>query len=112
MKTRLAAIALILPLLAFGPQERTDLTHWALVVGISDYIHFDDSEGGDLPGAEHDARRIRDVLVMRGGFPEDNVRMLLNQEATKAAIEEGITEWLRHEAGPGGNTGVFHAPFL
>lgn len=109
MKTRLATIALTLPLLAFGPQERTDLTHWALVVGVSDYIHFDDVEGGDLPGAEHDARRIRDVLVMRGGFPESNVRMLLNHDATKAAIEEGITEWLVGNARPGDNVVIFYA---
>lgn len=102
-------MVLILPLLAFGPQERTDLTHWALVVGISDYIHFDDVEGGDLPGAEHDARRIRDVLVMRGGFPEGNVRMLLNQEATRAAIEEGITGWLAQNARPGDNVVIFYA---
>lgn len=53
-----ATMALTLPLLAFGPQERTDLTHWALVVGISDYIHFDDVEGGDLPGRR--ARRATD----------------------------------------------------
>ncbi|MCH1570982.1 MAG: caspase family protein [Longimicrobiales bacterium] len=109
MKRRLATVALTLPLLAFGPQERTDLTHWAFVVGISDYIHFDDTEGGDLPGAEHDARRIRDVLVMRGGFPESNVRMLLNQDATKAAIEEGITGWLVQNARPGDNVVIFYA---
>jgi len=105
----MATMALTLPLLAFGPQERTDLTHWALVVGISDYINFDDVEGGDLPGAEHDARRIRDVLVMRGGFPESNVRMLLNQEATRDAIEEGITDWLVGNARPGDNVVIFYA---
>jgi len=108
-KAAFATMALILPLLAFGPQERTDLTHWALVVGISDYIHFDDVEGGDLPGAEHDARRIRDVLVMRGGFPESNVRMLLNHDATRDAIEEGITEWLVGNARPGDNVVIFYA---
>lgn len=112
MNRRLAAfatMALALPLLAFGPQERTALTHWAFIVGVSDYIHFADEEGGDLPGAEHDARRIRDVLVMRGGFPEENVRMLLNHDATKAAIEEGITGWLVQNARPGDNVVIFYA---
>ena len=104
-----ATMSFVLPLLAFGPQERTDLTHWAFVVGISDYINFDDEEGGDLPGAEHDARRIRDALVMRGGFPEGNVRMLLNQDATKEAMEEGITGWLVENARPGDNVVIFYA---
>ena len=44
-----AALATV-PLLAFGPAERIASTHWAVIIGISDYIHFDDVTGGDLPG--------------------------------------------------------------
>ena len=106
---RILAMAAALPLLAFGPQERTASTHWALIVGISDYIHFEDVEGGDLPGAEHDARRMRDALVVARGFPEDNVRMLLNHDATKAAIQEGVTGWLVQNARPGDNVVIFFA---
>lgn len=106
---RILAMAAALPLLAFGPQERTASTHWALIVGISDYIHFEDVEGGDLPGAEHDARRMRDALVVARGFPEDNVRMLLNHDATKAAIQEGVTGWLVQNARPGDNVVFFFA---
>jgi hypothetical protein len=95
--------------MAFGPQEQAALTHWALLIGISDYINFDDVEGGDLPGAEHDARRIRDVLVLKGYVPEANVRLLLNRDATRAAIEEGITGWLAQNARPGDNVTIFFA---
>ena len=105
----IAIMIAVLPLLAFGPEERTALAHWAFIVGISDYINFDDVEGGDLPGAEHDARRIRDVLVMRRGFPEENTRVLLNHDATKAAIEEGVTSWLVKNARPGDNVVIFFA---
>ncbi len=105
----MAALLAALPLLAFGPQERATLTHWALLIGISDYIHFEDVEGGDLPGAEHDARRIRDVLVMKGYVPEQNIRLLLNGAATRAAIEESITEWLAQNARPGDNVTIFFA---
>ena len=105
----LVTMATILPLLAFGPQERTASTRWALIVGISDYINFDDVEGGDLPGAEHDAWGMRDVLVMARGFPEENIQMLLNHDATKAAIEEGITGWLVQNARPGDNVVIFFA---
>jgi hypothetical protein len=106
---RILTVTAALPLLAFGPQERTASTHWALIVGISDYIHFEDVEGGDLPGAEHDARRMRDALVVARSFPEDNVRMLLNHDATKAAIEEGVTGWLVQNARPGDNVVIFFA---
>lgn len=109
---RLGAVVTMLgvvPLLAFGPQERTAATRWAFIVGISDYINFDDVEGGDLPGAEHDARGVRDVLVMRGHVPAENVRLLLNQDATREAIEEGITGWLSENARPGDNVVIFFA---
>jgi hypothetical protein len=105
----MTAISAVLPLVAFGPQERTAPTSWALLIGISDYIHFEDVEGGDLPGAEHDARRIRDVLVMKQYVPEENVRLLLNRDATRAAIEESITGWLVENARPGDNVTIFFA---
>ncbi len=104
-----AAVLAVLPLMAFGPQERTALTHWALLIGISDYIHFEDVEGGDLPGAEHDARRVRDVLVMKQFVPEENIRLLLNRDATRAAIEEAVTGWLASNARPGDNVTIFFA---
>lgn len=110
--TRLALVAAVsaaLPLPAFAPQAQTAPTHWALLIGVSDYVHFADVEGGDLPGAEHDARRVRDVLVMRGFVPEANIRMLLNHEATRAAIEEAITGWLVQSARPGDNVTIFFA---
>ncbi|MCA9298553.1 MAG: caspase family protein, partial [Phycisphaerales bacterium] len=103
------ALAAVVPLLAFGPADRIEPTHWAFIVGISDYIKLQDVEGGDLPGAEHDARGIRDVLIMKGRIPESNIRMLLNQEATRAAIEEGITGWLATNARPGDNVVIFFA---
>lgn len=105
----LAAMAATLPLLAFGSSDRVAGTHWALLIGVSDYIHFDDVEGGDLPGAEHDALGVRDYIVMHEGFPESNVRLLLNHDATKAAIRDGITGWLRENARPGDNVVIFFA---
>lgn len=106
---RLGVMAAVLPLLAFGPRDRMAPTHWALVVGISDYIHLGDGEGGDLLGAEPDARRVRDVLVMARGFPEENVRLLLNHDATKAAIQESVTGWLVENARPGDNVVIWYS---
>lgn len=105
----IVVVLAVLPLMAFGPQERTTLTHWALLIGISDYINFADVEGGDLPGAEQDARRMRDVLVMKGYVPEQNIRLLLNRDATRAAIQSAITGWLADNARPGDNVTIFFA---
>ncbi len=106
----LAAIAAVLPLLAFESAARPAApTQWALVIGVSDYVHCEDVEGGDLPGAEHDARAIRDVLVARWGFAPENVRLLLNGEATRAAIENEITGWLGGSVQPGDNVVVYFA---
>ncbi len=105
----LMAALTVVPLLAFGPADRIAPTHWAVIIGISDYIHYDDVTGGDLPGAEHDARGVRDVLLSKYGFPADNIRMILNQEATRANIEAALTEWLPERARPGDNVTVFYA---
>ena len=76
-----------LPLLAFGPARTQAPSHWTVIIGISDYINFTDEEGGDLPGAENDARGMRDVLVSKYNIPSDNILMLLNHDATRAGIE-------------------------
>lgn len=106
---RLCLMAATLPLLAFGPQERVVSTRWAFIVGISDYINLGEGEGGDLAGPEQDVPRMRDVLVQRYGFPEENVRTLVNHDATKAAIEEGITGWLVQNARPGDVAFIYYS---
>lgn len=94
----LAAVALFV---AFGPPERTAPAKWAVVVGISDYIHFGDEIGGDLPGAANDARAVADVLVNKYGFAPDNVRLILDHSATRERIRAEMTEWLPSVARPG-----------
>ena len=95
-----AVMAAALPLLAFGPYEQAAPTQWALLIGISDYINFEDVEGGDLHAGASDARLMRDVLVMRWGVPEENIRLLVDHQATRAAIQESVTGWLADNVGP------------
>ena len=99
----------VVPLLAFGPARTQAPEHWAVIIGISDYINYTDEQGGDLPGAENDARGMRDVLVSKYGFTEDNILMLLNHDATRAAIEGALTEWLPERVEPGDHVTVFYA---
>lgn len=46
MNRPLAVVLTAVPLLAFGPSERVAPARWALIIGISDYIDFDDETGG------------------------------------------------------------------
>ncbi len=94
----LAAVTLFV---AFGPPERTSPAKWALVIGISDYTHFGDEIGGDLPGAANDARAIADVLVNKYDFAPGNVKLVLDGAATRARLETEMTEWLPSMARPG-----------
>ena len=107
----IAVLLAIVPLLAFGPDEgRSTPTHWALIVGVSSYINFPkDQPGGFLPGAENDARSVRDMLVSRFHVPQDHIRMLLSHQATRAAIKDGITDWLVKNARPEDNVVVYFA---
>ena len=74
---------------------------WAVLVGINDYIEYVDEPGGDLRGAERDARSIRQVLVERWKVPPENIHMLLNRDATREAIRKSFQEWLGQRVKPG-----------
>jgi hypothetical protein len=67
---------------------------WAVIVGVSDYQHFEDEIGGDLPGAVNDARAMQQVLTARWGFRPENIRMLLDDGATRENIRVALTQWL------------------
>lgn len=81
-------------IVAAGPPERTTPQRWGVIIGISDYINFGDEIGGDLPGAANDARAMADVLVHRYGFAPDNVRLVLDHDATRDRIQREMTDWL------------------
>ncbi|HVE75124.1 MAG TPA: caspase family protein [Mycobacteriales bacterium] len=60
---------------------------WALLVGITNYRTVADTVGGAA-----DARLVRDVLL-RNGWRSDRIRLLVDNDATGAAIADGLT-WL------------------
>lgn len=102
-----AFVLAFVPLVALAAADRVGgmrhraPTRWALIVGINDYIFFEDEAGGDLRGAVPDARAMRDVLIYRYGFPPENIRTLLDRAATRDAIKAQLTEWLPSVAQPG-----------
>ena len=54
---------------------------WALIIGINKYENVQ-----KLDFAADDAIAMRDILIKSFNFPEDNVTILLNEEATKVHV--------------------------
>ena len=74
------------------PNER-----YALLVGIDDYP----GSGNDLRGPVNDVSLIHDVLTSRFGFAEENILTLIDEQATRANVANGIVQHLG-QAGPDG----------
>jgi hypothetical protein len=70
---------------------------YALLVGISNYPGVD----SDLRGPVEDVDLMRDVLIDRYGFPEYNIVVLTDEEASRAGIANAFVRHLG-QAGPEG----------
>jgi hypothetical protein len=95
-------LTLILFVAAAGPAAAA---RHALLVGIDDYTGARPAGGGgarrftNLAGAVRDARDLREMLVTSFDFPPERIRLLVDREATRAAILAGLEELAA--AGPG-----------
>ena len=67
------------------------LNAYALIIGIGNYRHIP-----QLKKATTDAQDLRDVLV-QGGYPESQVSLLLDDQATTGAISDRL-DWLTRRA--------------
>ena len=82
---------------------------WAVVVGISSYKNIPPE--GQLRFAHRDAEQLAAFLRTPGGggFPASHIKLLLNQEATVAAIRTAIGTWLVRSVEPDDVVYVFFA---
>ncbi|MHC3129498.1 MAG: DNRLRE domain-containing protein [Candidatus Bathyarchaeota archaeon] len=62
---------------------------WAIIVGVGDY---EDNEILDLDYTDDDAIDLCNKL--REVWPEDHVKLLVDEDATKSNIESAIKDWL------------------
>ena len=62
----------------------------ALCAGINDYP----GEGSDLNGCVNDAKAWAELLIDKYGFPSTDVKVLLDSQATKSAILNGLKQLL------------------
>jgi hypothetical protein len=71
------------------PPPGPEANKWAVVIGIADY----QGRQNDLWHPDEDAKEMREALINNYGFPEDNIKTLLNRKATASAILDAI-DWL------------------
>jgi len=69
---------------------RTEAAKRALLVGVNRY----DKESQNLQGCVNDVRGMQELLTTRFGFPAENIRVLLDDQATKKGILEAFQSWL------------------
>ena len=94
---------------AVDAEETEGLRRLALIVGVGDYAN---PKIKDLLGPPEDARRIYQVLTdeARGyGFPESNVCMLLDRQATTERFRKAFEQTLVQRARAGDVAVVFFA---
>lgn len=78
---------------------------WAVVVGVD---RFKQRTVSRLNYAANDARSVAKALVPLG-FPEKNITMLLNEQATRSEIERVLSSAIRRAAGPNDRLVIFFA---
>lgn len=85
-------------------------TRRAVLVGINHYqIHPSGDRVGDLDGAVADAEAMASLLQTLHGFRAENVKILRNQEASRAAILSAIETHLEKSVQPGDLSVFYYA---
>ncbi len=90
-KSLLALVSVLLvvsPLAVAQAAPGAGAEKWAVVIGISQY----EGKTVDTPGSAGDAVIVHDALV-RNGWAEDHIKMLVDGAATEAAIRDAM-DWL------------------
>ncbi len=86
-----------------APRERAaPPTRRALLVGIDDYRSV-----SPLRGPANDARAMAEFVVSGMGYAWSDVKLLLDGDATRAAILAALEEWLVEGTGPGDEAFLF-----
>jgi len=77
-----------------GPGNRR-----ALLVGIEEYKHPEKLR--TLNGVRQDVELTKKVLTEKAGFATDQIRVLLDRDATRDNVAKNFKDWLIKETGPG-----------
>jgi len=80
-------------------------SRWAVIIGISTYQY----SGNDLVYAADDARAVYKILRRNNLFPEDNIKLLLNEDANSRNITNAFSEWLPSRARTGDLAVIYYS---
>jgi len=72
---------------SYGSINKFYNTSWAVIIGINEYENI-----SPLRFAVQDAKEIRKLLISEFGFPKENVRILIDNEATLNNIRNDLHE--------------------
>ena len=76
-----------------------EIDYYGLIIGIEKFI---DPDFNNLTREEDkiddDAIAMYDMLLNSTNFKEENIKLMLNEEATKDEIKKAIEEWLGNRA--------------
>jgi len=75
----------------------------ALLVGVERYKN----EAHNLEGVASDVKLFKEVLIKRAGIAEKEIKILLDNEATKQNVVKSFKEWLIDGTSPG-DTALFY----
>jgi hypothetical protein len=89
MKTSLLCISLLLWCFIIKAQQKR-----ALVIGIDTYKETDRSPFPELDGCKNDAQSIKILINAKYDFPNNNIKVLYNEQATRDNILKSISELL------------------
>lgn len=87
---RLFSLVLSLAVCLIGWAVPVDAAKRALLIGVENYK---DSKH-DLEGVREDVKIMKEVLLKRGGFNESEIKILVDQQATKENVVKNFKEWL------------------
>lgn len=82
--------------LIFGAAHAEEVKRHALLIGVNEY---QSSQISDLLGAHNDVEKMKNVLSLRYGFPEESFRILLDEQATRQGILDALED-LVNDVGP------------
>jgi len=84
--------------------SRTDRRQWAVIIGIEKY-----RSAPDVVFASRDATAMREYAMKLLGVPPENVVLLLDDQATKSAIQVALEDRLQRQVQPGDTVYVYFA---
>jgi len=104
MQIHVRFLTLVLGLLAVIAASAAKAHDRALVVGVNEYpgiVSGGRPGGANLSGAVPDAETFAKILADVLKFEAGDIKLLINEQATKANILEGFQDWLTDGSRPG-----------